>query len=163
MRVREEGKPVAMFSTAFTAATMTNKDKIKYLKRYITLDREIDRKLKEVDCWRAKLSRLTPVYSSQPKGGGTIYSRTEEIIIKIADMEEAINADIDKLIDLKQKIERVIESVPDDKERLLLKYRYLDGKTFEWIAAEMNYHWRSVHKIHISALSKINLGSKGQY
>jgi hypothetical protein len=39
---------VAMFSTAFTAATMTNKDKIKYLKRYINLDREIDRKLEEV-------------------------------------------------------------------------------------------------------------------
>lgn len=137
----------------------TNQDKIKYLKRYVILDREIDRKLKEVDCWRAKLSRLTPVYSSQPKGGGTIYSRTEEIIIKIADMEEAINADIDKLIDLKQKIERVIESVPDDKERLLLKYRYLDGKTFEWIAAKMDLSWQWVHKLHSKALAKIILDS----
>lgn len=135
----------------------TNQDKIKYLKRYVILDREIDRKLKEVDCWRAKLSRLTPVYSSQPKGGGTIYSRTEEIIIKITDMEEAINADIDKLIDLKQEIERVIDSVPNDKERLLLKYRYLDGKTFEWIAAEMNYSWRHIHRLHSQALSNLNL------
>ncbi len=140
-----------------TAATMTNKVKIKYLKRYITLDREIDRKLKEVDCWRAKLSRLTPVYSSQPKGGGTIYSRTEEIIIKIADMEEAINADIDKLIDLKQKIERVIESVPDDKERLLLKYRYLDGRTFEEIAVQMHYSWRQIHRLHSRALTNIKM------
>ena len=140
-----------------TAATMSNKDKIKYLKRYITLDREIDRKLKEVDCWRAKLSRLTPVYSSQPKGGGTIYSRTEEIIIKITDMEEAINADIDKLIDLKQEIERVIDSVPNDKERILLKYRYLDGKTFEWIAAEMNYSWRQIHRLHSQALTNLKM------
>lgn len=150
---------MAMFTTANPEVEVTNRDKIKYLKRYITLDREIDRKLKEVDCWRAKLSRLTPVYSSQPKGGGTIYSRTEEIIIKIADMEEAINADIDKLIDLKQKIERVIESVPDDKERLLLKYRYLDGKTFEWIAAKMDLSWQWVHKLHSKALAKIILDS----
>jgi DNA-directed RNA polymerase specialized sigma24 family protein len=148
---------VAMFTTANPEVEINNRDKIKYLKRYITLDREIDRKLKEVDCWRAKLSRLTPVYSSQPKGGGTIYSRTEEIIIKITDMEEAINADIDKLIDLKQEIERVIDSVPNDKERILLKYRYLDGKTFEWIAAEMHYSWRQIHRLHSRALTNLKM------
>jgi DNA-directed RNA polymerase specialized sigma24 family protein len=135
----------------------SNQGKTKYLKRYVLLDREIDRKLKEVDCWRAKLSRLTPVYSSQPKGGGTIYSRTEEIIIKIADMEEAINADIDKLIDLKQEIERVIDSVPNDKERLLLKYRYLDGRTFEEIAVQMHYSWRQIHRLHSRALTNLKM------
>ena len=46
---------MAMFSTAFTAVTMSNKDKIKYLKRYINLDREIEHKLREIDHWRAKL------------------------------------------------------------------------------------------------------------
>lgn len=137
--------------------TTTNQDKIKYLKRYVLLDREIDRKLKEVDCWRVKLSRLTPVYSSQPKGGGTIHSSTESIIAKIVDLEAEMNRKIDQLVDLKKSIENIIASVEDDRERMLLKYRYLDGKTFEWIAGEMNYSWRQIHRLHSKALTNVTM------
>jgi len=36
-----------------------------------------------------------------------------------------------------------------------LQYRYLDGKTFEWIAAEMNYSWRQIHRLHSQALTNL--------
>jgi hypothetical protein len=62
-----------------TAATMTNRDKIKYLKRYINLDREIERKLEEVARLRSKLARVTEVFTAEPKGGGSIYGKTEGI------------------------------------------------------------------------------------
>ncbi len=150
---------MAMFSTAFTAATMTNKDKIKYLKRYINLDREIDRKLEEVARLRSKLTRVTEVYSTEPRGGGTIYGKTEEILAKIVDLEKEIDADVDRLIEVRDSIKSIIEAVENDRERLLLQYRYLDGKTFEWIAAEMNLSWQWVHKLHSKALAKINLDS----
>jgi RinA family phage transcriptional activator len=148
---------VAMFSTAFTAATMSNKDKIKYLKRYITLDREIDRKLEEVARLRSKLTRVTEVYSTEPRGGGTIYGKTEEILAKIVDLEREIDADIDRLIEVRDSIKSIIEAVEDDRERLLLQYRYLDGKTFEWIAAEMNYSWRQIHRLHSRALTNLKM------
>lgn len=150
---------MAMFSTAFTAATMTNKDKIKYLKRYINLDREIDRKLEEVARLRAKLTRVTEVFTAEPRGGGSIYGKTEEILAKIVDLEKEIDADVDRLISIRDNIKAVIEAVEDDRERLLLQYRYLDGKTFEWIAAEMNLSWQWVHKLHSKALAKIILDS----
>ena len=150
---------MAMFSTAFTAATMTNKDKIKYLKRYITLDRVIDRKLEEVARLRAKLTRVTEVFTAEPRGGGSIYGKTEEILAKIVDLEKEIDADVDRLIEVRDSIKSIIEAVEDDRERLLLQYRYLDGKTFEWIAAEMNLSWQWVHKLHSKALAKINLDS----
>lgn len=150
---------MAMFTTANPEVEVTNRDKIKYLKRYINLDREIDRKLKEVDCWRAKLSRLTPVYSSQPKGGGSIRGKTENIIAKIVDLEKEIDADVDRLISIRDNIKTIIEAVEDDRERLLLQYRYLDGKTFEWIAAKMDLSWQWVHKLHSKALAKIILDS----
>jgi hypothetical protein len=146
-----------MFTTANPEVEVTNRDKIKYLKRYITLDREIDRKLKEVDCWRAKLSRLTPVYSSQPKGGGSIRGNTESIIAKIVDLEKEIDADIDRLISIRDNIKAIIEAVEDDRERLLLQYRYLDGKTFEKIAVEMNYSWRQIHRLHSQALTNLKM------
>ena len=139
--------------------TTTNQDKIKYLKRYVILDREIDRKLEEVSRLRSKLTRVTEVYSTEPRGGGTIYGKTEEILAKIVDLENEIDADIDRLIEVRDSIKSIIEAVEDDRERLLLQYRYLDGKTFEWIAAEMNLSWQWVHKLHSKALAKINLDS----
>ena len=138
-----------------TAATMSNKDKIKYLKRYITLDREIDRKLEEVARLRSKLTRVTQVLTAEPRGGGSIYGKTEGILAKIVDLENEIDTDIDQLVAIRDEIKAVIESVEDDRERLLLQYRYLDGKTFEWIAAEMNYSWRQIHRLHSQALTNL--------
>jgi DNA-directed RNA polymerase specialized sigma subunit len=148
---------VAMFSTAFTAATMTNRDKIKYLKRYITLDREIDRKLEEVSRLRSKLTRVTEVYSTEPRGGGSIYGKTEEILAKIVDLEREIDADVDRLISIRDNIKVIIEAVEDDRERLLLQYRYLDGRTFEEIAVQMYYSWRQIHRLHSRALTNLKM------
>ena len=140
-----------------TAATMTNKDKIKYLKRYINLDREIERKLEEVARLRSKLTRVTEVYSTEPRGGGSIYGKTEEILAKIVDLEKEIDTDVDRLVTIRDGIKTIIEAVEDDRERLLLQYRYLDGKTFEWIAAKMNYSWRQIHRLHSKALTNLKM------
>jgi len=136
----------------------SNKEKIKYLKRFTILDKEINRKIEEIAYWRRKLEKITVTYSDEPKrGGGSIYSRAEDIIAKIVDLEQEINTDIDKLIDIRQEILSIIEAVEDDRERLLLQYRYLDGKTFEWIAAEMNYSWRQIHRLHSKALTNLKM------
>ena len=140
-----------------TAATMTNKDKIKYLKRYINLDREIDRKLEEIARLRSKLTRITQVLTAEPRGGGSIYGKTEEILAKIVDLEKEIDADVDRLVAIRDGIKTIIEAVEDDRERLLLQYRYLDGKTFEWIAAQMNYSWRQIHRLHSQALTNLKM------
>lgn len=140
-----------------TELVVTNRDKIKYLKRYILLDREINRKLEEVSRWRVKLTRVTAIYTAEPKGGGSIRPREEAIIAKIVDLEQEINASIDRLIDIRQEIGRVIESVEDDKKRVLLQYRYLDGRTFEWIAANMDFSWRWVHALHKQTLTDLEI------
>ena len=139
-------------------APTTNQDKIKYLKRYRFLDREISRKVEEVLRLRFNLEKVTAALTPEPKGGGSIYSKTEAMVAKVVDLEAEINADVDRLFAIRKDIEAAIEAVEDDRERLLLQYRYLDGCTFEWIAGDMGYHWRSVHKIHVRALSKIKIG-----
>ena len=148
---------MAMFTTANPEVEVTNRDKIKYLKRYINLDREIDRKLEEVARLRSKLTRVTEVYSTEPRGGGSIYGKTEEIIAKIVDLEKEIDADVDRLVAIRDGIKTIIEAVEDDRERLLLQYRYLDGWTFEKIAVEMNYSWRQIHRLHSKALTNLKM------
>ena len=135
---------------------MTNRDKIIFLKRFIILDREIDRKVEEIVKWRARLGKVTPTLSLQPGGGGSIYKGSDaDIINKIVDLEQEVNKDIDRLIDIRQQIALIINAVEDHHERLLLQYRYLDGKTFEWIAGEMYYSWRWIHILHKRAISKV--------
>jgi len=146
-----------MFTTANPEVEINNRDKIKYLKRYINLDREIDRKLEEVARLRAKLTRVTEVYSTEPRGGGSIYGKTEEILAKIVDLEKEIDADVDRLISIRDNIKAIIEAVEDDRERLLLQYRYLDGRTFEEIAVQMHYSWRQIHRLHSKALTNLKM------
>lgn len=150
---------MAMFTTANPEVEISNREKIIYLKQYVILDKKIDRMIAEAERLRARLGKLTPTLSDMPGGGGSIYKSADIAIIdKIVDLEAEINQKIDRVIDLKREIERIIDSIDDEREKLLMQYRYLDGMTFEWIASTMHYHWRSVHKIHVRALSKIQLG-----
>ena len=144
---------MAMFGEA--SLEVTNKDKIRYLKRFALLDKEIKRKQQEIDFWRSKLVQVTSAPSHTPKGGGSIYGKTGDIVAKIADLETEITKEIDILIDLKKDIINLIEQVEDDQLRLLLTYRYVDRKTFEWIAGELELSWQWTHELHSKALRKI--------
>lgn len=134
--------------------TTTSHDKIKYLSRYRWLDKEIDRKLAEKDRLVALACRVSPVFSVEPKGGGSIY-KSSDIVAKIVDLEIEINQDIDKLITLKLDIEAKIKTVESPKEQLVLRYRYIDCKRWEEIAYIMGYAWAQVHRIHKRAIEKM--------
>lgn len=134
----------------------SNRQKINFLKKYKLLDQEINRLFYEIDQQRALLGKLTGQMDDMPKNGGSIYRMPDiDRINRIIDLEIKLGAKIDERLDLREKIEKLFEAVENDTERLLLYYRYIDGRTFEWIASTMGYHWRYIHKIHVRALSKI--------
>lgn len=53
------------------------------------------------------------------------------------------------------KIERYIESLDNETERLLMRKRYIEGKHWEDICVELNYSWRQMHRLHSEILKKI--------
>lgn len=149
---------MAMFTTANPEIDATNQEKIKYLKRYVILDQEIDRLVSDLDRLRSRLGKLTSTLSDLPGGGGSIYKSVDiDIVDKIVDLEAKINRRIDEFVRIREDIEQLINSVGDDKQRLLLSYRYIDGQQFEWIASTMHYSWRHIHRLHSAALQNIKL------
>ena len=74
-------------------------------------------------------------------------------IEKIWEYEQKIDAKINRLVDLRAAINAAIESMENPEERLLLKYRYLKNESWEDISYDLNVSYRTVHRIHASALN----------
>ena len=139
-------------------ATPENEVKIKYLSRYIALNRRIDRLLEEKAKWWSLCLKTTPSLSQAP-GGGESGSPVERPMDKVLEIEEEINKEIDELQEVCRGIKTVLGQLEDDTLRLLMEYRYLDGLTFEEIAVKMHYSWRWVIKLHGKALAEIKISS----
>ena len=52
----------------------------------------------------------------------------------------------------KQEIEEKIDALPNWNHALLLRYRYIDGCSWEEISEKMSYSCRSLHYMHKKAL-----------
>lgn len=133
---------------------MTNQDKKQWLRRYIDLNRAINQKLGELASLKALCEKATSVMSDMPKGGG---SDREDRYIRLVDMRNEINAEIDRYVDLRQEIVDAIRTVPGLTLQTLLKLRYLDDMKWEQIAVDLNHDYRYVLKLHGRALEAIEI------
>lgn len=68
-------------------------------------------------------------------------------------LQEHRHDQLNRLVDLRSEINAAIESMENPEERLLLKYRYLKNESWEDISYELNVSYRTVHRIHASALN----------
>ena len=80
-----------------------------------------------------------------------------KIVLKIIELEDAINADIEKMLSLKLEIRSVINAVQDNDEKLLLKCRYLNFLSWDDVCEQMNVSLRTAHRIHASALANVKV------
>lgn len=88
------------------------------------------------------------------KGETTDLSRYME---QMADLEEQIDNKRAELIDKQIRITSAINFLDDDDECTVMTEKYLNGKTWEQVAEDNGYSWRTVHRIHGRALKKIKL------
>ncbi len=138
--------------------TDIHREKITYLNQYRYADKEIDRKIRELENWKSKIYNVTSTISDMPKGKG----RADTIasgIANINEIEETINSDIDVLVNLRKNIETQINKVKDLKQKEVLKCRYLDFKKFEEIAVELKIDIRWIYRLHEKALDNLTIES----
>ena len=92
-----------------------------YLNQAYRLDQRINSKLEQVLSLRDLTTKATATMSGMPGNASPNYHRTQDIIGKIIDLENDINADIDRLIDLKREMVTVIKAVEDPEFQTLLE------------------------------------------
>ena len=91
-----------------------------------------------------------------PKGMGES-DKVQSTVEKLGDLEKRINDKIDEWYEAKLDIEKAIHTVESDKLRLLLRYRYINGWTFEQISVQMSREYRWVRRLHRKAVNLIGI------
>lgn len=126
-----------------------------YLMRYKYINTTI------TDLFAQRSALLDIAYKVTTKTDGDVVSNSNvsdkvgTSVAKLVDLSKQIDNEIDLLYNVKQEIISSISKIYDDTLELLLTKRYINCKTFEQIAVEMNYTYQWVCALHGRALEKI--------
>ena len=124
-----------------------------YLQQLQKLDIVINQKLQEL----YELKKMGGIkcidYTMEKVQSSRQYGANfETILIKIIDMENEINAEIDSFIDMKHCIINQIQTLDNSKYMQVLYKRYVEYKRLEMVACEMAYTFQYVVLLHGQAL-----------
>jgi hypothetical protein len=136
---------------------MTNKE---YLAQAYRIDQRINSKLEQIISLRDLSTKATSTLSDMPGNATRNVRSMEGVIVKMIDLENEINTDIDTLVDLKKEFVSIIKKVNNTEYQTLLELRYLCFKTWEQIAVDMGYDLRYIHKLHNRALEDCEINFK---
>lgn len=125
-----------------------------YLSQANRLDDEIDTRIASLERLKSIAEKMTTASSGMPSGSADPHGR-ENVLVKIVDFDAEITADIDRLIELKREIKRVIDAVEDQTQRIILIKRYINKERWEQIAYELNYEMRHTLEMHGEALKNV--------
>lgn len=131
---------------------MTAKD---FLRRARNADRRIDEAEERVERLRARLEagRMSQI-TGMPRGGSEDWTDTADRLIEL---EKRVNARVRDMVRLKQAAMDAIDRVDEAPLREVLELYYLDGYSWEQVAARVGKDIRWVFKLHGKALQRIEV------
>lgn len=127
----------------------------RYLQQIRLYDSHINTKLDELQHLKEMVTRITPTLKDDVVSGGGSQDKLADAVVKIVDLEAEIDREIDSCVDARNAITKTIDAVKDERMHKILSQRYVQGKTFEKIAADMNYTYRWVCIMHGRALQSV--------
>ncbi len=129
-----------------------------YLKQAFRLDHRIDSDITEMERLREMACSIgAPGFEEHYNPNHPTEAPFVRSLEKVWQMEEKINGEIDRLVDLKAQIRSVIEAVTDPNERMVLRYRYIHNMTWDQIGDELHADARTVRRWHGTALLHVEL------
>ena len=126
-----------------------------YLSQAHRLDQRIDAKIAQVASLNDLATKCTATLTGMPRNPNRGGSTMADAVCKIIDLQNEINRDIDRLVDLKRELVAVIKAVDDTEYQTLLEKRYLCFQTWEQIAVDMHYSGKWIMKLHDRALDVV--------
>lgn len=138
---------------------MTTKE---YFEQALTLNKRINSKLDHLGTLRDMATKASTTLSDIPHSGNRNVHRMEDIISKIVDLENEINGDIDRFVDMKRDYIKIIGDIRSPIHQLVMEQRYLCCRTWEQIKMELGYELRWLHRLHGRALQEVDKALAGK-
>lgn len=130
---------------------METKEYLQQIGRY---DRLINNKLVELAQYRSMACSVSAVKNDEKVQSSPSHDTMDKIVFKIEQMENEIDMLVDRYIDNKRIIISQIDSMSDEMTYQILFSRYVEQKTFEKMAIEMNYCYKQIIRRHGKALQE---------
>ena len=84
----------------------------------------------------------------------TCSDRVADAAVKLIELQQLIDENLDCLIDSRKEIEGFLEPLSPE-ERSLLRLRYIDGLNWQEISDKLNYTYQWVHVLHKRVLAEL--------
>lgn len=126
-----------------------------FLNRHYEISQSIDAKLEQIEELKSLAQKITVGPFSESHGSGGYTDRVGRTTARIIDLENEINREIDRLIDVKTEIWELIYTLPDSTERVILERHYLLHEGWERIADKLGYSSRHITRLHNRALERL--------
>lgn len=130
-----------------------------YLQQLQRLDTMINQKIKELGDLRLMSQSVSGIdYSkervqSSPSGDAPFVKP----VLRMIELEQEINAEIDRFVDEKHEIINQIQSLQNPKHIDILYKHYVEFKRLEIVAVEMNFTYQYIVELHGTALKEFQL------
>lgn len=122
-----------------------------WLNRGRQIDQEISKLMETRELIEARLTSITQSYDSD----GAQSTKDPHKFDRLAEINNQIESRTRDLIMVKAEIIEMINQLYDRRQRLVLLSYYVDGKTWEKTAVDLNYSYMHVMRIHGYALMEI--------
>jgi DNA-directed RNA polymerase specialized sigma subunit len=99
----------------------------------------------------------SPIITGMPAVHSPDTDKLGNVLWKIQEKEIKYLAKLDVILNEEKDIEKVIDALKDSRERTIMRYRYISGLEWEEVCVKSHYSWKHTHRLHSSALNKINL------
>lgn len=112
---------------------------------------QLRQQLEEIEAalYYPKIQSITDMPSAPVTG-----NHKEDLAIRHIELQERYRAKLEELAGEQLAIEDAIESL-EQTQRLLMRYRYLDGLKWEEVCIKLGYSWTQTHEHHGRALQKL--------
>ena len=124
-----------------------------YLESYRLIQTRINVLMSNIERLRAEAESVSINLDGMPKGTATD-DKMSRLVAEMADLEATLTDEMSGLYVRRMRIITQLGKLKSHKHQLLLQKRYIECKSWELIAVEMDITWRHCYRLHGSALAE---------